>query len=415
MTGQREQDLSADSVTEDRAPLAFILKLGRALHTYGYPAHRLEAILEETTRRLGLEGQFFSTPTSIFIAFGPQDDQRTHLLRVEPGETDLGKLADLDEVTTRVLSGEMSPGEGMRRIDEILLAPPLYGRLLTVLAFALASASASRFLGGGVREIAVSSAIGLMIGALSLIARKFSSFARIFEPAAAFLASAFAVLIAAKVGAHSISNDVLAGLIVLVPGLTLTVAITELSSQHLVAGTSSLTGAFVAFLKLGFGVAVGGKVMASIVGSPRIASPTALPDWTEYIALIAAPVGFTILLRAHKRDVLWIILAGALAVAGSRAGGQALGPELGVFVGSLTVGVASNLYARFLNRPSTVTLVPGILLLVPGSMGFRSIAAMLDQHVVPGVDTAFRMILIAVALVAGILMSKVILPSRRVV
>ncbi len=412
MIRQREPDLSTDSA--DRAPLAFILKLGRALHTYGYPAHRLESILEEVTRRLGLEGQFFSTPTSIFVAFGPQEDQRTHLLRVEPGETNLGKLADLDEATSFVLSGALSPREGLRRIDEILAAPPLYGRALTVFAFGLASASASRFLGGGVKEIAVSAAIGLMIGALSIIARKFSSFARIFEPVAAFLASAVAVFIAAKVGAHSISNDMLAGLIVLVPGLTLTVAITELSSQHLVAGTSSLTGAFVVFLKLGFGVALGGRVMASIVGAPRIASPVPLPDWTEYIALVAAPIGFAILLRAHKRDAVWIILAGALAVAGSRAGGRLLGPELGVFVGSLTVGAASNLYARFLNRPSTVTLVPGILMLVPGSLGFRSIAAMLDQHVVPGVETAFKMILIAVALVAGILMSKVIVPARRV-
>jgi uncharacterized membrane protein YjjP (DUF1212 family) len=415
MIRQRETELSTDPMAEERAPLAFILKLGRALHTYGYPAHNLESILEVVTRRLGLEGQFFSTPTSIFVAFGPQHDQRTHLLRVEPGETDLGKLADLDETTSRVLSGDMHPREGLSRIDEILAAPPLYGRTLTVFAFGLASASASRFLGGGTREIAVSAAIGLMIGMLSIIARKSSSLARIFEPLAAFMASALAVLIATKVGAHSISNDVLAGLIVLVPGLTLTVALTDLSSQHLVAGTSSLTGAFVVFLKLGFGVALGGKVMASIVGAPRVASPVSLPDWTEYIALIAAPIGFSILLRAHRRDIVWIIIAGALAVAGSRAGGRALGPELGVFVGSLTVGIASNLYARFLNRPSTVTLVPGILLLVPGSVGFRSIAAMLDQHVVPGVETAFKMILIAVALVAGILMSKVIVPSRRVV
>jgi hypothetical protein len=40
---------------------------------------------------------------------------------------------------------------------------------------------------------------------------------------------------------------------------------------------------------------------------------------------------------------------------------------------------------------------------------------MLDQKVVPGVETAFKMVLMAVALVAGILISRIIVPSRRVV
>ena len=95
-------------------------------------------------------------------------------------------------------------------------------------------------------------------------------------------------------------------------------------------------------------------------------------------------------------------------------GARTLGLELGVFVGALVVGAASNLYARFLNRPATVILVPGILLLVPGSIGFRSLASLLDREVVLGVETAFRMVLMAVALVAGMLVSNVIAPPKRV-
>ena len=94
-------------------------------------------------------------------------------------------------------------------------------------------------------------------------------------------------------------------------------------------------------------------------------------------------------------------------------GAKGLGAELGVFVGALLVGMASNLYARLLNRPATITLVPGILLLVPGSIGFRSLASLLDREVVLGVETAFRMGLMAVALVAGILVSNIIAPPKR--
>jgi len=53
--------------------VAFVLRLGREMHAHGNPAHRLEETLGRVSNRLGLETQFFSTPTSIFAAFGPQD------------------------------------------------------------------------------------------------------------------------------------------------------------------------------------------------------------------------------------------------------------------------------------------------------------------------------------------------------
>ena len=38
----------------------FVLKLGRGLHAYGYPAHRLEDALTSVAQRLGIQGHFFS-------------------------------------------------------------------------------------------------------------------------------------------------------------------------------------------------------------------------------------------------------------------------------------------------------------------------------------------------------------------
>ena len=52
-------------------------------------------------------------------------------------------------------------------------------------------------------------------------------------------------------------------------------------------------------------------------------------------------------------------------------------------------------------------------MLVPGSVGFRGLAALLDEKVVSGIDTTFKMILTTVALVAGTLIAGIIAPSRR--
>jgi uncharacterized membrane protein YjjB (DUF3815 family) len=168
------------------------------------------------------------------------------------------------------------------------------------------------------------------------------------------------------------------------------------------------------FLLIGFGVAMGSQLVTLTLGDyPSMVRPEQLPGWTWWLALVGAPLGFSVLFRAHARDMGWILLAGALGIAGSRAGAAAFGPELGAFVGALTVGVASNLYAYFLFRPASVTLVPGILLLVPGAIGFRSLSSLLDREVVTGVETAFTMVLIGAGLVAGLLLANVMVPQRR--
>jgi uncharacterized membrane protein YjjP (DUF1212 family) len=82
--------VSAASATR-RSSQDFVLKLGRGLHVYGYPAHRLEEALGQVCDRLGLAGQFFSMPTALFVSFGEGDEHRTFQIRVEPGGVDLGK------------------------------------------------------------------------------------------------------------------------------------------------------------------------------------------------------------------------------------------------------------------------------------------------------------------------------------
>src|SRR5215510_4199559 len=299
---------SDESIIGSRDAVGFVLRLSRALHTYGIPADRLEEVMGKAAEKLGLHGQFFSTPTSIFASFGPQDLQRTFLMRVTPGEVNLGKLAELDEVTTGVLRDALDPAEGSKRIDRILAEPHRYGAALTTVAFGLASAAASRFLGGGLKEIAASALIGLVIGLLSLFVGKYQSFGKVFEFVAAGAASALAGSLTFVIGAYAVSNATLAGLIVLMPGLTLTIALIELSTRNLSSGTSRLSGAFVIFLSIGFGVAVGGAIAKALLGQAAVTRAVSLPAWTEALALLTMSIALTILLRAHFRDAVWIVI-----------------------------------------------------------------------------------------------------------
>jgi len=395
------------------AAVDFVLRLGRGLHRYGYPAHRLEETLGGAARRLGLEGQFFSMPTALFASFGAYDSQRTFQIRVAPGDVELGRLARLDAIGAEVADGRRSPADGARALDEVMAASAPYGAVLTTAAFALTSAAAARFFGGGAREIVLAAAIGLATGLIAAASSRAPGIARVFEPLAAFAAAFLAAAATAVAGPLSGYTATVAGLIVLIPGFGLTVAMIELATRNLVSGTARIMGALGTFLAIGFGVALGGRLAARIFGVPVESEPVALPAWTEFVALVAAPIGFTVLLRAEARDAGWIGLAGALAFAGTRLGAVFLGPELGAFVGALALGVASNAYARALGRLEIVPLVPGMLLLVPGSLGFRSLSSLVGGDTVVGVEVAFRMTLIAMSLATGLLLANVLLPARR--
>ena len=109
---------------EEQHASLFVLRLAHALHASGYAAHSLEDVLKHVCDRLGLIGQFFTTPTAIMASFGPLDAQRTHLIRVQPGELNLGRLSALDAVAQRVSAGELTPQEGSARIDQILGEAP---------------------------------------------------------------------------------------------------------------------------------------------------------------------------------------------------------------------------------------------------------------------------------------------------
>ena len=77
------------------ARIRFLTMLGRALHSYGIPSHRLESALANAAARLGIRAEFLSTPTSLTAAYGEPGRQHVELVRVHPGELQLDKLVEL--------------------------------------------------------------------------------------------------------------------------------------------------------------------------------------------------------------------------------------------------------------------------------------------------------------------------------
>lgn len=387
----------------------FILRLGAALHRHGLPSDRQEEALLACARRLGLDAQLFCTPTSLFASFEGASHPSTHLVRVEPGVVDLGRLSDLNELIDDLVLRDLPLADAEERLKALPHAPRRWGPVATVVSFGVASSSAACFLGGSTADAIVALGVGSILGLLAMLAGHRPILARVFEPVAAAVAA-----VLAHVGSPDGNAGIatLASLIVLVPGFTLTVALSELAMRHLAAGTARLAGALVSFLGIGFGVALG-RALGTTLPSLELLPTRPLSEGALWIALLLAPLSFTVLFGARRRDTPWILAAGWLAWFGTRAGAELLGPDLAGFVGAFAVGVGSHLWARLTARPALVTLVPGIMLLVPGSLGFRSVDFFLVRDTLGGVAAAFDMGLAAMSIVAGLLLASALVPPRR--
>lgn len=394
-------------------PEQVVLELGRALHSFGTPAHRIERVLENVSEKFGLEAQFFAVPTAIHAAFGPLGNQRGGLVRLEPSGVDLGKISLLDEEVRHLAAGRQTPEEALAEIRRIEARPSPFAAWLRLICFGFASGAAASFFGGGLREIAASTLVGFVLGMLSRFMENGPK-RHAYVPLAAALGATLAQLGTRLFGEYQVEVVTVAGLLYLLPGMTLTTALTELSTWHLVSGTARFTVAILILLELAFGVAAGGQLAALFTGMPgKVLLPEVNPIWVTPVAIVVASLSYVVLFRARLRDAPWIVAACALAFYASRGATLILGPQLGAWLGVFVAVVACNAYARLLDRPPSVPLVPAVLLIVPGSIGLKSITLLLQEETIRAVDAAFDMVIIAMALAIGTLMANFVISPRR--
>ena len=392
---------------------ALVLRLAKALHQYGTPAHRLEQAVERVAESLDVLVQIFSMPTGLFMSFIEEEGQETYLLRVSPGELYLEKQCDIDELADHIISGSVSPAEAHEILDSIKSKPERYAAWLGVLAFGVTGASVMRLFNGGLNDITVAGLGGLISGFVAIFFARFEQLRRLIPAIASFSVALFVAFMASYLGPIAQSACHVSAVMILLPGLSLTVAMTELSTQNLVSGTARIAGSLEVLMQIGFGLALGNYGGEYLFGSVAEITKGTLPEWTFWFSLVAASSMFVILFRTRPKDFIWMLLAGSVAMFGSKLGLYSMGPRLGPFVGAMMVGLASNLFARLRHRPASLILVPGIILLVPGSLALNSVSAMLDKDVIGGLDTAFTMLMVAISLVFGLLTSSLLISPRR--
>lgn len=405
-----------------KSRIGFVVELATRLHEYGTAAPRLEDVINLVSERLGLSCNVLATPTSIVMSFADISHEDglaefTQVVRLPPGEVNLKRLCQVDEIADKVIDGKLDLRSGRHSLRVFARSAHSHRSversLWLVASYAVSAGSIAAILHTGLAGTATAALIGLLIGVVSLISMARPNIANASEAISALLATLIATVIAVYVTPIALRSVVIASLIVLMPGLTLTTAVRELSSQHLMSGTARMMGAIATLLKLAFGTIAAAQVCTYFGLVPEDIVDTVPPAWVDWVAVLFAACSFAVLFRAARRDVPVVIAAVVLGYVCTQIGGTQIAPAFGVFIGGLVIGASANLYARALGRPGAIVREPGIILLVPGSVGFRTLSFVFERDVILGIDTAISLVLLLLSIVAGLFFGDLLVPARR--
>ena len=154
-------------------------------------------------------------------------------------------------------------------------------------------------------------------------------------------------------------------------------------------------------------------VAIQMYGDVEINKLNSVPQWFVYLSVFTISLAFTVLFNAKATDYVWILLTACIAIMGSKLAGVWLQSPFSSFAAVLAVSIAGNIFALISNKPSSIMHIPGVMLLVPGSIGFKSLEAMLDNQTLDGIQTAFSALLVAVALAVGLIAGNLFVPPKK--
>jgi uncharacterized membrane protein YjjP (DUF1212 family) len=394
--------------------LALLLSAARGAQACGYGAEDTERLVSELAAQLGLaDVQVSSLPTQLELAVGIPGRQRIVMLRVAPTPVDLGRIVRLDAVAREIKAGRIGPREASVRIDTIARSPRPYPAPMLLFAYCVAAAGAVLLFGEDLPEAITAAIAGLVVGSIAVARSRYRELDLAAELVSALSAGFISQVVSARIWPLDPRVATLGAVVVLLPGFILTQAVRELQTRNLLSGLAGLGLSSVTFLALVIGAVLGGALGARLFGPARVPG-VELPSWMFLVGAAGMGLASVVVLRAPLREAPTVVGSALLSAAVSQTGSRTVGPALGAFVGAVVVGLVAHLNARIRKRPVWLVTIPGVLVLVPGSVGYRSLLNLVGRDVTTSIETGFAMVLTAAGIVFGLLLADVLgARSRR--
>ncbi|MCD7034012.1 threonine/serine exporter family protein [Metabacillus sp. GX 13764] len=230
---------------------------GKIMLQSGAETYRVEDTMTRMAAAFGFEdSNSYVTPTGIIFSIEGREPTKTKLIRILQRTTDLEKVAQVNQVSRRISSGEMTLGEAYAQLKHIEASGHTYPFWIQLIAAAISSGCFTIMFMGHWPDF-IPSVIAGGAGFLTLhyshrlVPIKFFS-----EFAASFVIGLLSMFFLSHGFGHELDKMIIGSVMPLVPGLLITNAVRDLMVGHLVSGLSKGAEAFLTAFAIGSGIAV---------------------------------------------------------------------------------------------------------------------------------------------------------------
>jgi len=425
VSSEKLYDVNRNEINEVKS---IIIDLGYALSIYGMTSYRLEYHLSLIASYYGLICTAYSTPTGLWIYFGSSiddPDRSSHFVKITSASLNLSKLCQLDDVAERISRGGCSIKEARYLITDILEKQSEYSHFIfRIITCFIQAGMWSVIFGANWGEMVASFVAGLCIGSVGALSSKFEVLGQVHTITSGVIAGIIGILFKILLRdtiAISVFLVSLSGVVSLLPGLTFTLAIAELSVRHLMSGSQRIMHGFVTIIQLGFGILISDRLGKFVMGYI-----TALPEMTTasrvsppiYILALTIPVVTSTTIVNFKAPryplaLFFIFLDAFCGYFTSYFSAMFLGREVGTLLGAFMIGMVANVFGWISRHPSIIVASCGIIYLVPGSFGIRSIGAFLQKDSDGGLSFIMDTFSTCISLTVGLLLADILATKNK--
>ncbi|KAI9508342.1 hypothetical protein F5148DRAFT_1356167 [Russula earlei] len=418
----------------------FVMKLARALMTFGAPSHRIESQLVAAARILEVDAEFIHLPNTFLVSFADPDTStsETHFIKCS-GRLALGNLKMVHQIYRQVLHDEISAKRATDSLDALLNSKPIYSWSIVDMFIA----------GFG----------ALVLSSLQLtVVVKSQLYANVFEITIAifisFLARALSSIRSELFCYTAISS---AGIVCILPGYLILSSSLELASKNMLCGSVKMVYALIYTLFLGFGLQIGsdfyllfnpserhrlsslanslshttafsGTFSQALFGTFAFTNRTSLdqihiiegchrlpefpwylqpfPFWSQFITVPAFSVLSSMgnLQPWRSWDLVVMVIISCISFAANKTANHFIFNRSDVVsaIGAFAVGVLGNVYSRRFGGTAFTAMVTGVLFLVPS--GLSQAGGLTASG--SGIDIGGAMIAVTIGITVGLFMSQ---------
>lgn len=232
----------------------FLMDFGERLLLSGAEISRVEDSIGRLCTAYGAHAEVFALTNAIYLTVTKDKKSQTTLRRINHYQTDLNYLDMLNDTCRKICVGSPPISEARKWMEEI--ESKRYNTGIQSAVYAFVAASFSLFFGGGVRDAAISAAIGVVLYFLDQCFAK-RQLNRIFS---VFVVSVLCGLIAAgaiRIGwGRKLSSILIGDIMLLVPGLAITNSVRDMMKGDMLSGILRLLESILIaiFMTIGFAI-----------------------------------------------------------------------------------------------------------------------------------------------------------------